>query len=779
MIRHIKLLRNIGTFNSDDAAASLEVKRLALIYADNGRGKTTLAAILRSLATGEPLPITERQRLGSQQSPHVVLDCEGEPSNVVFQNGAWNRTLPDLKIFDDVFVDENVHSGLDVDAQHRQNLHELVLGDQGVTLNRCLQDVVSRVSKHNAALEEKSKAIPEQSRGGLSVDQFCALPALPDVESQIETAERALMAARHQDALRTTPLFETIELPEFDIEAIRQILLTDLPDLDRAAEAQVQQHVQTLGEGGESWVADGMGLGLQGNNEICPFCGQDIKGLELIAHYRAYFSEGYAQLKRDLADMVMDMKNTHADGAQAAFERAVGKARETRQFWASFCDVSAIEIDTEAIARDWDTAREAVTELLQAKQAAPLERQVPNEHALSALSTYGARRDEIKVVNEALTASNDAIREVQKQAKAAQMEEILTEWTKLKATKERFSQELAPLCTDYLQEKEDKSQTEMERTQARDALEKYRAKVFPALQITVNSYLPRFNAEFRVDSFVPANIGGGSGSTCTYNVVINNTPIAVKSSNNPSGEPSFRNSLSSGDRNTLALALFFSSLDQDPNLDKKIVVIDDPMSSLDDHRSLATVQAIRSLVGRARQVIVLSHSRRFLCHVWQGANHKECLSLEIAQNGDESTIRTWDVSQDAITEHDQRHFLLQEYFATGSGSKKQVAAAIRLHLEGFLRVACPGDFPPGRLLRPFINSCRERFGKLDEILNETTTKELSEIVEYGKRFHHDTNQAWEAEEINDTELRGFVQRTLDFVGPARGNATFAANPPSI
>ena len=32
-----------------------------LIYGENGRGKTTLAAVFRSLATGDPLPIIERQ----------------------------------------------------------------------------------------------------------------------------------------------------------------------------------------------------------------------------------------------------------------------------------------------------------------------------------------------------------------------------------------------------------------------------------------------------------------------------------------------------------------------------------------------------------------------------------------------------------------------------------------------------------------------------------------------------------------------------------------------
>ena len=327
MIRFIKLLRNIGTFDSDNAAASLDLKRLALVYADNARGKTTLAAVLRSLATGDPLPITERRRLGSQQPPHIVLDCEGEPSNVMFQNGAWNRTLPDLKIYDDVFVDENVHSGLDVEAHHRQNLHELILGDEGVTLNRCLQDAVARINLHNIDLAEKSKTIPDDSRGELSVDEFCALPELTDIDQKIEAADRALLAANNQDAVQTTALLEAIELPEFDIEAIRQILLRDLQGLDKAAEAQVQAHVQTLGEGGESWVADGMRRGVQSSDGTCPFCGQGLTGLDLIAHYRAYFSEGYSQLKLDVAEMIKDIDSTHADGKQAAFERTVGNTR--------------------------------------------------------------------------------------------------------------------------------------------------------------------------------------------------------------------------------------------------------------------------------------------------------------------------------------------------------------------------------------------------------------------------------------------------------------------
>ena len=156
MLKSLQLLRNIGQFDSVDGAATIPLARLTLVYAENGRGKTTFAAVLRSLATGDPIPITERRRLAAQHPPHVVLDCDGGPPHAIFENGAWNRTLPDIVVFDDLFVDRNVYSGLTVDADHRQNLHEFVLGTQGVTLNRQLQKSIVRIEEHNTTLSAKA-----------------------------------------------------------------------------------------------------------------------------------------------------------------------------------------------------------------------------------------------------------------------------------------------------------------------------------------------------------------------------------------------------------------------------------------------------------------------------------------------------------------------------------------------------------------------------------------------------------------------------------------------
>jgi wobble nucleotide-excising tRNase len=764
MIRRLRLLRNIGQFDSVDSAASIDLGRLVLVYGENGRGKTTLVAVLRSLKSGDPVAITERRRLSSQHPPHVVLECDGDPETVVFENEAWNRTVPDLVVFDDVFVDENVHSGLEVEAGHRQKLHELVLGAQGVALSRRIQELVQQVEDHNRALRDKGRAIPESERHGLSLDDFCALAARPNIDLEIQESERALSAARAQEPVRTTPTFETLSLPGFDLEAIQQVLAEDLPSLDSAAAERVQQHIATLGEGGEEWLSDGMHRlrpsEPRAGGEVCPFCTQDLAGSSIIAHYRAYFSDAYRDLKRRIGDALSQLQRSHGDDVPAGFERAVRQAVERRQFWSQFCDAPEVRIDTAEIVRDWRAARDAIEETLRKKQAAPLERVELDDAATAAVRTFDDHRQRIAALSHSLTAANEAIGIVKEQAAGSDPQAIEANLARLRATRARHSSEIAPLCEEYIAEKSAKERTEAEREQARSELEDYRSNVFPRYETSVNLYLQRFTAGFRLESVTSVATRGGPA--CTYNVLINNTPVQVGGGAATPGEPSFRNTLSSGDRNTLALAFFFASLDQDPALADRIVVIDDPISSLDDHRALTTVQQVRGLAERAGQVIALSHDKRFLCRVWSGADPTVRSALEIVRSGDGSTIRAWDVAQDSVTEHDRRHALFREFLQSGSGDRRDVARAIRPHLEAYLRVACPEHFPPGALLGPFVARCRQRVGQADEILDATATQELEELKEYANRFHHDTNPAWETEVINDGELRGFVDRTLRF-----------------
>jgi hypothetical protein len=54
MLDRIQLLQNVGNFDNVAAGTRLALQKLALFYAENGKGKTTLAAILRSLGLDDP-----------------------------------------------------------------------------------------------------------------------------------------------------------------------------------------------------------------------------------------------------------------------------------------------------------------------------------------------------------------------------------------------------------------------------------------------------------------------------------------------------------------------------------------------------------------------------------------------------------------------------------------------------------------------------------------------------------------------------------------------------
>jgi wobble nucleotide-excising tRNase len=765
VISRLQLLRNIGQFDNVSTSATLDLKRLTLIYAENGRGKTTLAAVLRSLGSGEALPITERRRLGAAHPPEAIIACTGATQPARFQNGVWSRTCPDVLVFDDVFVNRNVYSGLDVAPDHRQNLHELILGDQGVTLARRVDDLATQIRNHNAEIRNKSTAIPATERQGLTVDDFCALPDRPNVDNAIIEAEQRLAALRQANAVQTTAEFASLSLPVIESTEIANLLGQTVADLDASAVAAVKDHFGSLGGGAEGWVAAGMtyipgGVDAAANAK-CPFCRRELEASQVFSHYRAYFGEAYKRLQAELAATQTRLETTLAGDALAGFERQVSTAEERQRFWSSLCAVPEIELDTTAIAREWQTVRIGLSLALKAKRADPLTFVTLNEDTQRAVATYATVSALVAEKSRRLLAANENIQRVKEATQAGNVQATELEVKRLKATKARHTPATAALCTAYLTEKSAKEQAERDKETAQQALNTHRDTVFPAYQAAINTYLVRFNAGFSIEKVQPQNTAGRP--SCTYEVVLNSHRVPVTSGTAAPGSPAFKNTMSGGDRNSLALAFFFACLDRDPRRASRIVVLDDPISSLDEHRCIATIQETRGLVAQVAQVCVLSHSKAFLARIWQHADQPNTACLTVARDGLGSTLAAWDVTEESITEYDKRHARLREYMASNTGNTREVAQSIRPVLEGYLRIASPEFFPPGQLLGPFRGIAQQRAVSGTPIVDATKLTELGHLTEYSNRFHHDTNPAWDSEHINDGELQGFVRRTLEFV----------------
>ena len=764
MINRIQLIRNVGHFESVATAANIDLGRLTLIYAENGRGKTTLAAILRSLATGDAIPIVERRRLAAQHPPHVIVECTGDPQAAMFQNGAWGRTLPNMVVFDDEFVDQNLYSGLVVAADHRKNLHELILGVQGVALNRQLQGLIAQVEVHNRNLRQLASAIPIAERGDLTVDQFCELPQNLNVSVEIETAERNLAAAAQQDPIRNTPAFDLLEFPVFDAQRIQAVLGAGIPEIDAAAVERVQDHLTSSGQGAEGWIAQGMQRQAERPQQVsgeCVFCAQDLSRSPVLVHYRAFFSAEYQALQRNILEVTSALNQNHNESVATILERAVGVVSERHRFWAQFVQIRLNPFDTALFTRDWRVARDQLVALLARKRASPLDAaSFPNE-VIEGIQLHATNIASLNTINEQLTQANQAILALKQSAANANPLAIAAELSRLQAVQSRYSPATSPLCTAYLAEKQEKAATVQARDQARGSLEQYRVNVFPRYEAAINRYLQQFNAGFTLDTVAATNSRGGP--SCTYNVVINNTAIPVAGGTRQPGDHSFKSTLSAGDRNTLALAFFFASIELDPNIADKTVVIDDPVSSLDEHRSLTTVQEVRRLSNRVAQVVVLSHSKSFLCQIWTGADTDTRVPMQVVRSEAGSTIEAWNVDNDSITEHDRRDAVLRDYLANGMGNERDIAISLRPHMEAFIRVACPEHFPPSSLLGQFRRLCDTRLATPFPILNAQDTESLRDLVEYANRFHHDTNPAYAAAAVNGAELTGFVHRVLAFV----------------
>src|SRR5205085_37937 len=174
-------------------------------------------------------------------------------------------------------------------------------------------------------------------------------------------------------------------------------------------------------------------------------------------------------------------------------------------------------------------------------------------------------------VSGVLQSANEQIAIVKEKAATANLAALTADLEQLQAIERRCRPEIAALCDDYVQEKVAKIETEGLRDRARVELEQYRTAVFPQYEVAINDYLQRFNAGFRLTQVAPVNTRGGSA--VSYSVLINTVAVPLTGGNAPGA--SFRNTLSAGDRNALALAFFFASLDRDPHRAQKIVVIDD------------------------------------------------------------------------------------------------------------------------------------------------------------------------------------------------------------
>lgn len=763
MIEKFISIKNIGRFRNFNTRGDVTLRKMNLIFAENGRGKTTLCAILRSLQSGKPEYISERKTLGTTEPAYVQMRIDGQ--NITFQSNAWSRNHPDIAIFDSVFVHENVYAGDYVDHEHKKNLYRVIVGAYGVQLAKQIEELDGKIREANKNINGKKETVAKAIPSGISLETFLAWQPDDEIETKIlqknaEIANRQRTLEKANE-IQSKSLLSKIVLPDIP-HAFLATLSKKLDDIAADAEAQLRKQVfkHRMGKEGETWLSQGLGFV---SEETCPFCGQGVKGNELLAAYRSYFSNAYKALKQEVSQLSERINEAIGESVLSALQTTISGNVALIEFWKQFDKVDLPELGFEDIRSAYLSLREHALALAQRKQQNPTDPVDPGIDYQTALNAVTVLRAAVEAYNAAVQAANTVINIQKSTAKQGlDINTIRQELVVLEAKKKRFESNLKEACIAYQVSLMEKEALDQQKARVREQLDQYCQQIIHTYQSSINTYLDQFNAEFRIANSRHLYTGGTPSSH--YHITINDCAVDVGDSRTPFGTPCFKTTLSSGDRSALALAFFLASLSQDSAIGNKIVVFDDPFTSQDRFRRTCTQQLICHIGRVAKQVIVLSHDPQFLRLIEEGYPATDIKVLQMCRAGETTIIGELDIVAETQSTYLKNYSTLLTFYRERKGELLAVARAIRPFLEGLLRAHFPGHFQQEEWLGQFIDKIRNADDSSGLAHAKADVGEIEAINNYSKRYHHEQNASAGAEPISEDELHGFVKRTLRLAG---------------
>jgi len=495
MIEKFISIRNIGRFNNCRPRGDVTFRKLVLLFAENGRGKTTLCAILRSLQSGSSEFISERKALGTTESASVQIRVAG--NTLSFANNGWSATHPNIAIFDSEFIHGNVYSGDYVDHEHKKNLYRIIVGAQGVQLARQIEELDGKIRDANRDIKTKKDAASRNLPNGISLDTYLEWQPIEYVETKIqkkntEISNRQRTLGNATDIQAKSSLAK-ITLPTLPSDFLT-ILAKEITDVTADAESRVRRQItdHQMGNQGETWLSQGLGFI---ENKNCPFCGQGIDASELITAYRSHFNAAYKALKQEVTLLSGCITNAIGESSLNTTQQTFSNNLTLVEFWKQFVETKLPNFAFDDVRTKYATLRDIALALAQRKQQAPIESISPEADFQSVLDSVAALQQSLLAYNTAVDECNTRISE---QKKAAQQGGDITalknELAGLEARKNRFEPEVIQACGAYQSATRAKTQLERHKRTTKEQLDQHCQQILLTYERAINAYLDSINS---------------------------------------------------------------------------------------------------------------------------------------------------------------------------------------------------------------------------------------------------------------------------------------------
>lgn len=748
-IKKITQIRHVGKFKQAGIRGG-EYNKYTLMYGGNGRGKSTLCAIIRSLQQNDPQIITKRRTFKVTKAQEVQLLLDTGPVN--FNGTAWGAHHPDIHIFDQQFILDNIHTGNEVGIDQRRNFYRVVVGPKGVELATAIDDLDSQATAAQTAINVEKNALQQHVPKGIALETFLSLAADPDIATKINEAKATVTAAENAAEIAKRSALVPIVIPALPA-TFATTLAKGLPELAAEASARVKAQMTKHGFHGEgdAWLSKGLERIV---DEDCPFCGASVAGNSLIEAYQGYFSEAYAAHVKSLQTALAE--STAAVGPTSAVKitQAIATAKADAEFWLKYCPHTvAIGTELAGAAAALTKLHDAAKAQMELKVASPLETPPTSTLLDDALNAWKEIEVSITAVNASITLSNALIQGIKTSSASSTLATAQATLALLLTTEKRHTAPIVALAKAYWAQVGAKNAATKAKKAKKEELDTYDEVVLGGYEADINKYLHTFNAPFKLSKCGKSYQGRIPQSAYCLQFDGHDVDIAANAQSN---DPTFNTTLSAGDKSTFALAFFLAQLKRDPDIGKKVVVFDDPFTSLDDFRREMTAKAIYRVGEAASQVIIFSHDKYFLDAVRDKIDAaSDWVALQVAISKGSAAIEEWNIEREVKEGYLQEHMAMCEYAEGTTNDAASMRTRMRPLLEKYIRYRFPNQIQDNHWLGDMLAVIRaDPTHPLTSIYSE-----LDDINEYTAPFHHDPSKTF-----NPDEVLAHARRTLVIVG---------------
>jgi wobble nucleotide-excising tRNase len=222
MLKSFKVIRGVGAFkNFENPKSKVEFAKNTIIYALNGYGKTTIAAILKSLGSRDSTKILERKSLQNANDAvieqEIVLSYVNSTASSIYKNGWKHNGIaypPEILVFDQQFVYDNLFVQR-VESGHKQSIHTIVIGAEGLSISKELTIAKEREKQLKKLFDDKQKELEKRQKLTNRDDYLVISDSENDVILvQLENIKRQIEAKNEEEKLRGYTSLGKLVCPE-------------------------------------------------------------------------------------------------------------------------------------------------------------------------------------------------------------------------------------------------------------------------------------------------------------------------------------------------------------------------------------------------------------------------------------------------------------------------------------------------------------------------------------------------------------------------------------